>query len=133
MSQNLLYLKLSFDYKRKAVEFWEVIKQKRKSLKTVQNRFRKVSSETQLRRWAHQISENFKAAIESGLIIYDNELRRCALRAQKLIGYEDRFQASNYWLSKFKNSHIIVIRKINKFVTKQAINKKNKQTRVDSS
>lgn len=109
------------------------------SLETVQNKFRKVTSERQLRRWAHQINqggtyrekiaricdytiENFKAALESGLIVHDNDLRRWALQAQKAIGYEDiRFKASKFWLSKFKKAHKIVSRKINKFITKTNI------------
>ena len=36
-----------------------------------------------------------------------------------------RFQDSNHWLLKFKKSHRIVSRKINKFVTKQSTENKN--------
>lgn len=131
---------LSFEYKKRAVEFWRSGKTKKNlSLKTVQKNFRKVISETQLHRWAQQINkggtyrekiaricdytlENFNAAYESGFIIHDNDLRRWALQAQNLVGNQDvRFRASPWWVWKFKKAHRIVSRKINKFVTKKSI------------
>lgn len=131
---------VSFEYKRRAVEFWRDTKTKRnRSLDSVQRRFKKVKSDRQLRRWAHQINqggtyrekiaricdytlENFKAAIESNLIIHDNDLRRWALQGQKLLGNVDiRFRASSTWVKKFKLAHRIVSRKINKFITKKSV------------
>lgn len=131
---------VSFEYKRRAVEFWRDTKfKKNRSLDSVQKRFRKVTSDRQLRRWAHQINqggtyrekiaricdytlENFKAAIESNLIVHDNDLRRWALQGQKLLGHIDiRFRASETWVKKFKLAHRIVSRKINKFITKKSV------------
>jgi len=129
----------SFEYKKKAVEFWRSGKKTNLNIKTVQNRFRHVSSITQLRRWAHTINkggtyrekiaqicqftlDNFQTAIEKGLIIHDRDLRRWALQAQKEIGNEDfKFNASKTWLVKFKKAHRITSRKINKFVTKKTL------------
>lgn len=125
---------VSFEYKKRAVEYWRSTKQKSRYIESVKNRFKKVTSDRQLRRWASQINkgetyrekiaricdytlENFKAAVESNLIIHDNDLRRWAIQGQKLIGHEDvRFKASKNWVSKFKNAHRIVSRKINKFI-----------------
>jgi len=105
----------------------------------VQNRFKKVKSIKQLRRWAHYLNkggtyrekisrickftlDNFKAAIRAGLVIHDEDLRKWALQAQKQIGSIDvRFRASNNWINRFKKSHRIVSRKINKFVTRKAL------------
>jgi hypothetical protein len=132
--------KVDFDYKKKAVEYWRSSKTKKNlSLKNVQHRYKKVSSISQLKRWAHTINqggtykekieqicqyvlENFKAAVQQGSIIHDRDLRRWALQAQKLVGNEDfRFRASESWLLKFKKAHRIVSRKINKFITKKTI------------
>lgn len=116
----------------------------------MQKKFRKVSSKSQLKRWAHTINkggtyrekisricqytlDNFKAAVESGLIIHDRDIRRWALQAQKEIGYGDiRFKASKNWLIKFKNAHRIVPRKINKFITRKTLeNNLELQTRAE--
>lgn len=130
---------LSHDYKNRAVEFWRSGKNKNLALTTVQNRFRKVSSINQLKRWAKTLNkggtyrekigrvcdfvlQNFKNAIEAGHMVHDNDLQRWALQAKKRIGYEDiRFRASNHWLANFKKAHRIVSRKINKFITKKTL------------
>ena len=98
-----------------------------------------MKSVSQLHRWASTVHkggtyrdkiaricqvtlDNFKVAIEAGLIVHDKDLRKWALQAQKEIGHEDiRFTASPKWLLNFKNAHRIVSRKINKFVTKKTI------------
>ena len=97
------------------------------------------NSEKQLRRWAHTLHkggtyrekvaricditlENFKKAVDNGLIVHDKDIRRWALQAQKEISHEDfRFRASRTWLAKFKSKHRIVSRKINKFVTRKTL------------
>lgn len=131
---------LSYEYKSRAVEYWRSGKKKKNlSIETVQNKFRKVKSARQLRRWAHQINkggtyrekiaricaytlENFKSAINAGLIVHDADLRKWALQAQKEIGNEDfRFKASNKWINSFKIAHRIVSRKINKFITSRTL------------
>jgi len=131
---------IDLEYKARAVEFWRSGKRKENlSLKTVQNRFKKVSSTTQLRRWAHQINkggtyrqkiaqicqytlDNFEAALNSGSIVHDRDIIRWALQAQKEIGFDNfRFKASDTWLLKFKRAHRIVSRKINKFITRKTL------------
>ena len=131
---------LDFEYKKRAVEFWRSSKTKQNlSLKTVQNRFKKVSSISQLRRWAHSINkggtyrekvaqicqytlDNFQAALDSRSIIHDEDIIRWALQAKKEIGFDDiRFKASKHWLLKFKQAHRIVSRKINKFITRKTL------------
>lgn len=98
---------VDFDYKKKAVEFWRSAKTKKNlSIKTVANRFKKVQSARQLRRWANQINKggtymeklkriseytikNLKNAIDAGLIVHDTDIRRWALQAKTEIGHED--------------------------------------------
>lgn len=134
---------LSYDYKRRAVEYWRSGKTKKNlKIETVQNKFKKVTSVRQLRRWAHQINRggtymeklsriseytlnNLKYATESGLIVHDVDIRRWALRAKQLIGNEDiRFRASHAWIHKFKKIHRITSRKINKFISRRTLESK---------
>lgn len=130
---------LSYDYKRKAVEYWRSGKKKNYSVDVVNQKFKKVKSIRQLRRWANQINKggtykeklariseytlkNMQAAVDAGFIVHDIDLQKWALQAKKEIGHEDiRFKASRDWLWKFKKSHRIVSRKINKFVTRKTI------------
>lgn len=130
---------LSYDYKRRAVEFWRSGKKKNLSVDSVKHRFKKVKSKSQLKRWAHQFNkggtymeklarisqftlDNLKSAVDAGLIVHDVDLRRWALQAQKEMGFKDvRFKASDWWLWKFKKAHRITSRKINKFVTRKTI------------
>lgn len=130
---------LTWDYKSKAVDYWRSGVTKNLALETVQHRFRKVKSITQLKRWAHTLNkggtykekigrinkfvlDNFQAATDAGHIIHDRDLQKWALQAQKIIGHEDiRFKASFHWLKNFKKAHRIVSRKINKFVTKKTL------------
>lgn len=134
---------LDQDYKRKAVEYWRSSKKRKNlSIETVQKRFKLVNSARQLRRWAHQINkggtykekltkisefvlQNLKNAIDSGFIVHDVDLRKWALEAKKELEFHDvRFKASDTWLYKFKKVHRIVSRKINKFVTKTTMERK---------
>jgi hypothetical protein len=133
------YEELSYDYKRRAVEYWRSGKKKNLSLESVRQKFRKVQSISQLKRWAHHINnggtyrekvgricaftlKNFRDAIEAGLIVHDVDLQKWALKAQKEIGLENmRFKASKNWLLKFKKAHRIVSRKVNKFVTTKTL------------
>lgn len=129
---------LSYEYKLRAVEYWRSGK-KNLSFDTVRQKFKRVKSVRQLRRWAHTLNkggtyrekiaricdftlQNFKAAVEAGFIVHDNDLRKWALQAQKEIGNEDfRFSASKHWLLRFKHAHRIVSRKINKFITRKTL------------
>ncbi|XP_044594057.1 uncharacterized protein LOC123271728 [Cotesia glomerata] len=130
---------LSYEYKLKAVEYWRSGKKRNLSLDSVRQKFRKVQSVRQLRRWAHTLNQggtykeklariceytlqNFKSAIDAGLIVHDCDIKRWALQAQKEIGAEDfRFKASTKWIASFKRAHRIVSRKINKFITSKTI------------
>lgn len=130
---------VDFNYKLKAVEYWRSGKKKNLSLESVKSKYKKVSSISQLKRWAHTINkggtykekiekicqytfDNFDAAVKAGSIIHDRDIRRWALQAQKEIGSEDfRFKASANWLLKFKKAHRIVSRKVNKFITKKIL------------
>lgn len=141
---------ISYDYKLRAVEYWRSGKKKNLSLESVQQKFRKVLSVKQLRRWAHTLHkggtyrekvaricditlENFKKAVDNGLIIHDKDIRRWALQAQQEIGHEHfRFRASRAWLAKFKSKHRIVSRKVNQFVTRKTLENVNElKTKAD--
>ena len=129
---------LDVDYKRRAVVFWNGGGKKRK-LNTVQHDFKYVSSERQLRRWAHQIEaggtkrerlaqiseyviQNLREAIDAGYILHDRDIRRWALKAYKEQGNDNMvFKASRKWVNNFKKAHHIVSRKITKFVTRTTI------------
>ena len=91
---------LTVSYKRRAVEYWKnwdinekTKNKKNRPLKSVQNKFRRVSSERQLRRWEEQlhlggnhieklsyiskfIHDKFTTAVESRFIVHDIDLQR---------------------------------------------------------
>jgi len=48
---------VDIDYKKKAIEFWRSGKKRRRSIETVQHKFKKVINTTQLYRWEKQIAE----------------------------------------------------------------------------
>ncbi|XP_071573810.1 uncharacterized protein [Temnothorax nylanderi] len=90
----------SSDYKRQAVEYWKSGKTRGRLLEGVKQRFRKVASIRQLRRWENQISEGgsrleklerisaytlnrLNKALEKGIIIHDIDIARWASRAQE--------------------------------------------------
>ncbi|XP_043281566.1 uncharacterized protein [Venturia canescens] len=130
---------LSYEYKLRAVEYWRSGKTGNLGLGSVKQKFKKVQSIRQLRRWAHNLNkggtykeklaricgytlENFKAAVDAGLIVHDSDLKKWALHAQKEVGHTDfRFKASRTWINSFKAAHRIVSRKINKFITSKTI------------
>lgn len=91
---------ISSDYKRRAVEYWKSGKTKPRSLEGIKQKFRKVISIQQLRRWEEQISKGgsrldklkrissytlnrFNEALEKGIIIHDIDIARWASRAQE--------------------------------------------------
>lgn len=136
--------KLSYEYKKKAVEYWRSGKTGNLRIDTVRQKYKKVSSERQLRRWVNQINKggtymekltaisefvlkNFKDSIKVGNIIHDTDLRKWALQAKNNMGFHDiRFKASDFWVYKFKKEHRIVDRKINKFITKKNLRDESK-------
>ena len=119
---------LSYDYKSRAVQYWRSGKKQILSLDSVKQKFKKVTSIRQLRRWAHALNqggtyrekvcrickltfENFKAAVDAGLIIHDQDLRRWALQAQKEIGSEDFSLKDLMKISHLNNSKYFFFKK----------------------
>lgn len=128
---------VSIEYKKSAVEYWKTSSKRLKTLESVKNRYRKVMSLTQLRRWEIQVNKggsridkmkqiseyvlnNFNAALERGIVIHDIDIARWGSRAQEEINAPE-FKVSHKWIQRFKNRHNIVSRKITKFVTKKTI------------
>jgi len=124
------------DYKRRAVEFWKSGKKGYYTLSTVQNRFRKITSMSQLYRWDHSLQkggthrqklvdistyvlEKFKNANDNNKIIHDLDLRRWALEAKEQINLP-QFKAGATWILNFKRKHGIVSRKITKFINRSS-------------
>ena len=61
---------------------------------------------------------NFKSAIDAGMIVHYVVLRKWGLHAKNILGFEDSwFKASDWWVWKFKQTHRITSRKVNKFIT----------------
>lgn len=104
---------ITLDYKKDAVAFWKSAKTKR-TLESIQHRFRKVKSMKQLRRWEaqlqsggsrmiklHKISEyvlnKFNDALKRRKIIKDFNLKKWALEEATKVQLSG-FQASDSWL-----------------------------------
>ena len=96
-----------FDYKKRAVEFWKSgTRRSNCELNAIQYRFRKVASVRQLRQQAGQVNKigtymenlqwgseytlnNFKSAIDAGMIVHYVVLRKWGLHAKNILGFED--------------------------------------------
>lgn len=135
---------VDYEYKRKAVDYWESGKKKKLSISTVQSKYKLVSSERQLRRWKQQIIEGgsrkdkllkvseytlekLKEALQSKLTVHDLDLQRWALQKKFELNM-DWFKASSKWILEFKRRHRIVSRKITKYITEKSIsNEQNLQ------
>ncbi|XP_034195342.2 uncharacterized protein LOC117611505 [Osmia lignaria lignaria] len=132
---------IDFKYKKDAVEYWTSGKTGKLSITSVKHRFRKVTSERQLRRWMDQVRkggsrkdkllrisdhtlQNFIEAMDKQLIVHDVDLQRWALNAKRMVNLKG-FVASSSWVWKFKRMHGIVSRKVTKFVTKHEIYSRN--------
>ncbi len=119
---------ISFEDKKKAVDYWKSGKKKKLSLETVSKRFRFVTSIRQLRKFEKQIEESgsrydklkeiwpyifqkFKTSKEKKLIVHDNDLQRWATKKKLELDLES-FKASTRWLWKFKSYNRIEPRKI---------------------
>ena len=79
----------------------------------------------------HRIAEyalnNFKSAIDAGMNIHDVGLYKWGLHTKNILGFEDtRFKASDWWMWKFKRTHQITSRKVNKFITRKTLEDKEK-------
>lgn len=131
---------VDFEYKKQAVDYWQSGKRKPLlSLTNVQSKYRKVTSERQLREWRLQVEaggdrktklyaittyvlEKVKEAIEGKMVLHDIDIKRWALvkKSEVKIPW---FKASHRWIQLFKKKHHIVSRKITKFVTTSSIQK----------
>ncbi|GJQ68635.1 hypothetical protein Trydic_g17182 [Trypoxylus dichotomus] len=122
------------DYKTRAVDYWKSGKSKPRTLAGVIQKFKKVKSLRQLRRWKESVNRggthtnklrfiteyvltNFENSILDGKVIHDMDLRRWALEAKEEIGHES-FKAGHWWIWHFKKVLKIVSRKITKFITR---------------
>ena len=80
-----------------------------------------------LHRIAEYTLKNFNSAIDAGMIIQDVDLQKWGLHAKNILGIEDtRFKASDWWVWKFKRTHRITFRKVNKFITTKTLKDKEK-------
>ena len=50
--------KLDYGYKKRAVDYWSSRKKGNRKLSSVQTKFKMVTSERQLRRWAHNLNQD---------------------------------------------------------------------------
>ena len=58
-----------------------------------------------LHRIAEHTLNNFKSAIDAGMIIHDLDLQKWGLHAKNILGFEDtRFKASDWWVWKFRTN-----------------------------
>lgn len=108
---NAVMTTILMSFTKRAIKYWQNQKSnenrntnsKHRSFKSVQHKFRRVSSERQLRRWEEQLKsdgnrleklshiskvthDKFNVAIQAELIIHDVDIRRWALEAQREIG-----------------------------------------------
>ncbi|GJQ80067.1 hypothetical protein Trydic_g19351 [Trypoxylus dichotomus] len=114
---------IDLDYKTRAVDYWKSGKSKARTSAGVIQKFKKVKSLEQLRRWEESVNRggthtdklrfiteyvltNFENSILDGKIIHDMDLRRWALEAKEEIQ------------ENFNKTHKIVSRKITKFITR---------------
>lgn len=109
---------VSFDEKKRAVEYWESGKKGRLNWKTVANSFRFVKSSRQLYRFKKQIIQRgwkehkkqiiwdftlnkLKSAREQNITVNDSDVRRWALEKNSEVQL-DTFKASKIWIQKIK-------------------------------
>ncbi len=68
------------------------------------------------------VFNRFQKAREKYLPIHDRDLKRWAIQESRKINLE--FNASKYWINKFKKDHQIVSRHVTKIVTSRKINQR---------
>ena len=124
---------ISFNDKKKAVDYWQSEIKKPYKISAVQKNFSFVTSIQQIYEWKKQIEEKgdrisklklikehtlneFKNAKRRHLTVHDYDLRRWALNKQKELKING-FNASRNWIWKFKVANRIRSRKITKFIT----------------
>lgn len=122
---------LSMDYMMRVFEYTQ--DHPNHTIKTISNRFRKVTSDRQKNRIIQYVLESgnrnqkllqitnytfeqFKLSREMKSPVHDSDLRRWALSKSNELKL-DNFVASHSWLNKFKNKFRISSRKVSKFVS----------------
>ncbi|XP_076288088.1 uncharacterized protein LOC143212802 [Lasioglossum baleicum] len=136
--EELEYGGIDLDYKQKAVDFWKSGRKRRLNFQTVKNKFKKLRRLSDLYRWeeqinkggcrydklkaiAHAILQKFIVARNNKMSVHDIDLRRWATNENLSINLAE-FQASSFWLWKFKENYNIVSRKTTKHVTRHHSN-----------
>ena len=131
-------------YKKDAVRYWTRSgsrgrKRKYRPIESVQHKFRKVSSLTQLTRWKNETQSSgnkydklrlvslfvwniFSENRDKGGMIHDIDLRKWALSGAQNINLAN-FKASLTWLYNFKVKYKIKSRKVTTFKTKMSMSK----------
>ena len=80
-----------------------------------------------LRRITEYTLNNFESAIDASMIIHDEDIQKWGLHAKNILGFENtRFKASDWWVWKFKRTHRITPRKVNKYITRKTLEDKEK-------
>ncbi|GJQ66238.1 hypothetical protein Trydic_g4293 [Trypoxylus dichotomus] len=109
---------IDLDYKTRAVDYWKSGKSKPRTLAGVIQKFKKVKSLRQVRRWEESVNRggtntdklrfiieyvltNFENSILDGKIIHDMDLRRWALEGKEEIAHKS-FKAGHWWIFHFK-------------------------------
>jgi hypothetical protein len=124
----------SFDYMKRAVNFYDEINPKTNKRKrrweTVKHNFQRIPHQTYIARFRHYLERHgtkkqkldqiddyvfdmFDRARESSLPVHDIDLRRWALK-KAMDESLHNFVASSYWLYNFKCKHNIISRKVTK-------------------
>jgi len=112
-------------YKKSAVDFWRSSKTSRRSLSTIQHRYRKVKDLKQLYRWKKQVANNgvrkekldistyvfeqFQRATDHCLPIHDIDLKRWALKVREEVVHKlstKLFTGSPKWIHNFKKKKV---------------------------
>ena len=59
------------------------------------------------------------------MMVHDANPRKWCLRAKNILGIEDtRFKASDWWVWRFKRTHRMISKKVNKFITRKSLDDK---------
>ncbi|XP_071050604.1 uncharacterized protein [Onthophagus taurus] len=130
---------IDYEYKLEAVNYWTSGKKGYLKLETVKNKYRKVTSKTQLHRWSKYIEERgtykeklaeitefvinqARAAVDNKLPLHDIDIRRWAIQARNEKNLSPQlFKASHSWVQRFKKANRLVSRKITKFLSQKQI------------
>ncbi|XP_076165796.1 uncharacterized protein LOC143145892 [Ptiloglossa arizonensis] len=125
---------VDLNYKSRAVEFWRSGEKTRRTLDSVQHKFRKVKSVKQLYQWEETLArggtrrekilsivkyvlDKFQAAMNQGSFVHDMDIKQWTLEAKEDVDLPT-FKAGHTWIMNFKKAHNIVSRKVTKFISR---------------